>query len=114
MSKIVQIALIVVAASSVAIADVLIKKAAFHTENFWEALKSPILLAAIALYIVQMLVFLYVFVHKAELGIVGIIQMVLYAIIVIGAGVLFFQEDISLLQGIGIGIALVGVILMNI
>lgn len=113
MHKLLLLGLIIVAASTVGIADVLIKKAAFNTTNFWVALKNPLILGAIALYIAQVVVFTYVFVKKAELGLVGIIQTALYASIVIGSGVIFFHEKITLTQGIGIGVALLGVTLMN-
>jgi len=71
------------------------------------------MIAVVALYLLQIAIFLYVFVKKAELGTLGIIQTALYAIIVIGSGVLFFNESITLIKGIGIGLAIVGVILIN-
>lgn len=114
MNKLLEVGLIIIAVCAVGFADVIIKKTAFHESSFWAALKNPLLLSVIALYMVQIVVFLYVFVRKAELGIVGIIQTALYAIIVIGSGILFFNEDISLVQGIGIGLAILGVVLMNI
>ncbi|OGY16879.1 MAG: hypothetical protein A2785_03900 [Candidatus Chisholmbacteria bacterium RIFCSPHIGHO2_01_FULL_49_18] len=81
--------------------------------NFWTAIRNPLMIAVVALYLLQIAIFLYVFVKKAELGTLGIIQTALYAIIVIGSGVLFFNESITLIKGIGIGLAIVGVILIN-
>jgi len=113
MNKFLGIALITIAVIAVGIADVLTKKIAFHSDNFWTALRNPLMFAVAALYITQIMVFLFVFVKKAELGIVGIIQTALYAIIVILSGILFFNEDISVVQGVGIGVAILGVILIN-
>ncbi len=113
MNKLLEILLIVIAVSAVAVADVFTKKIAHNTASFSTAIKNPLILGVIALYLIQIVIFLYVFVKKAELGIVGIIQTALYAVIVIGSGVLFFNEEISLLQGIGMVIAIVGVVLMN-
>ena len=105
--------MIIVAVSCVAIADVFIKKAAFIVDDFWMAIRNPLILLATALYFAQVIIFLYVFVKKAELGVVGIIQTALYAVIVIGSGVIFFNEHISLVQGIGMGLAIVGAVLIS-
>jgi len=113
MNKLLEIVLIIIAVAAVSVGDVLTKKVAFHTEEFWTAIRNPLMLAVAGLYMVQIVVFLYVFVRKAELGIVGIIQTALYAIIVIGSGVLFFKEEITLIHGIGIVVAITGVVLMN-
>lgn len=67
----------------------------------------------VSLYIIQIVIFFYIFFKKAELGVVGIMQTALYALIVIGSGILFFDESFSLTQGLGIGLALLGVILIN-
>jgi drug/metabolite transporter (DMT)-like permease len=113
MNKLLEIGLIIIAVVAVGIADVLTKKVAFNVNSFSVAIKNPLMLAVIALYLVQVLVFLYVFVKKAELGVVGIIQTALYAIIVIGSGIFFFKERVHLTQGIGMAIAILGVVLMN-
>jgi drug/metabolite transporter (DMT)-like permease len=112
MNKLAEIGLIVIAVSAVAIADVFIKKAAFSAD-FKAVLKNPLMLAVVGLYLIQILVFAYVFAKKAELGAVGIIQTALYAIIVIGSGIIFFKEDVSLQQGIGMALAIIGVIVIN-
>ncbi len=114
MDKLVQIGLLVVAASSVAVADGLIKQSAFKTESFLVAVKNPLMIVAILLYIVQVILFAYIFVKRWELGIVGLMQMVIYAAVVIFLGVFFFNEKITLTQGIGMGLALIGVVFMNI
>jgi drug/metabolite transporter (DMT)-like permease len=114
MNKLLEIGLIILGVSSVGIADVLIKKIFSPRTGFFTDVKNPLMIAVISLYIIQIIVFSFIFDHKAELGIVGIIQTALYAVIVIGSGILFFNEQISLLQWIGIGLAIVGVVLMNV
>jgi multidrug transporter EmrE-like cation transporter len=113
MNKLLEMGLIIGAVTSVGVADVLIKKIFLPRTTFFTDIKNPLMLAVIILYLVQIVIFAYIFDRKAELGIVGIIQTALYAIIVIGSGLLFFNEDISLVQGIGIGVAILGVVLMN-
>ena len=105
--------IVMVGVAAVAIADVLIKKIFLTSGSFWSKIKHPGMIGVVALYLLQIAIFAYVFHRKAELGIVGIIQTALYALIVIGSGVLFFNEHISVLQGIGIGLAILGVVLMN-
>ncbi len=113
MNKLLEVGLIVIAVSAVAVADVFEKKIAVDVSSFWTAVRNPLMMAVAALYGLQIAIFLYVFVKKAELGTLGIIQTALYAIIVIGSGVIFFNEHISMMQGIGIGLAIVGVVLIN-
>lgn len=113
MNKLLEILLIVIAVSAVAIADVFEKKIAVNVSSFWTAIRNPLMIAVVMLYLLQIAIFLYVFVKKAELGTLGVIQTALYAVIVIGSGVLFFNEHISLLQGFGIGLAIIGVVLIN-
>ncbi len=113
MAKLITLGLIIIAVIAVAVADVFTKKLATQVGSFKEALHSPLLLLVFLLYMLQILLFLYVFIMKAELGIVGIVQTALYAAIVIGSGLLFFHEKISPLQGIGMGLAILGVILTN-
>ena len=113
MGKILEIFLICVAVAAVAVADALAKKVGVTAGSFPVALKNPLMLAVAGLYLLQILIFTYVFFKKAELGAVGIIQTALYALIVIGAGVIFFKEEISLVQGVGMALAVVGVILTS-
>ena len=113
MEKLIQILIILFAGSSVAIADVMIKKSAFTTHNFWVAFKNPLILGAAFLYIFQIILFIYVFVKRWDLGIVSLMQMIAYAAIVIFAGVFYFHEKYSILQAIGMAMAFIGIILMN-
>ncbi len=114
MSKLSEIGLITIAGGVVAIADILIKKIVFaDTLEFKTALKSPIMLLIIGLYIIQIIIFLYLFSTKSYLSIVGIGQAVIYTIIVVTSGALLFSEAISLTQAIGIALAVVGIVFMN-
>lgn len=108
-----QLLIILIAGACVAVADALIKRATIHANTLPEALKHPLILLVILLYLCQIVLFSYVFIKKWDLGIVGISQMVCYAAIVIISGALFFEEKLTLLHGLGMASALVGVILMN-
>lgn len=107
-----QLSAIILVGVSVGIADVLIKKAA-STGSFWAVFKNPLIITILLLYAAQLAFFVYVFRHQWKLGIAGNLQMVFYSLTVILSGLIVFGEKISLAQGIGIGLALIGVILMN-
>jgi drug/metabolite transporter (DMT)-like permease len=112
MAKLLHITLILSAVTSVAVADVLLKKAT--VQGSWLlALKSPWLAGAVLLYLYQILFFTHVFVTGGALSFVGSLQTVLYALIVVGAGVFVFQESLSRAQTLGIVLAVVGAILIN-
>jgi drug/metabolite transporter (DMT)-like permease len=112
MGNIVQLSIIILAGIFVGIADVLIKKIAL-VGNFWSALKNPLMLIILLLYIVQIIFLIYIFRHHWNLGIVGNLEVVFYSFTMVLLGLLFFGETLSLIQGIGIGLALIGVILIN-
>jgi len=112
MQKAVQIILILLAGASVGVADFLLKKIS-RGQTFIQAVGNPWIAAVAALYIIQISIFIYLFVKKWELGIVGVLQIVLYTAIVVGGGWLFFKEKLSPVQGIGMGLALLGAVLMN-
>lgn len=103
---------IILAGIAVAIADALIKRTALDGD-FWTAFKNPLMIAVIILYLAQVIFFVYVFMNGWNLGIVGNLQMVFYSIGVVLIGMLVFGESLSLIQGIGIVLALIGVILIN-
>ena len=107
-----QLSLIILAGISVGVADALIKKITL-TGNFSSAFKNPLMLVIILLYIVQIVFLAYILKNQWKLGIVGNLQMVFYSVTVILSGLIIFGEKISLVQWIGIGLALVGGILMN-
>ena len=104
--------LLILAVSAVAIADVFLKRASI-AGSLTAALKSPWMLGAIALYLFQIFFFTYVFVSGTQLVNVGILQTALYAIIVLAAGFMIFSESLSPVQLAGMGLAIVGVLMMN-
>jgi drug/metabolite transporter (DMT)-like permease len=103
---------IVIAVIAVAVADVLLKKAAL-AGSLGAALRSPWLMLAIALYLFQVGLFIFVFISGWKLSIIGALQTALYALIVLAAGVLLYNEDLTRLQVIGILLAIGGVVLIN-
>jgi EamA domain-containing membrane protein RarD len=113
MNKFIQIGWILIAGAVVAIADVIIKKIVFGGVDFKTALRDPKMLLVIGLYIIQIVIFLYLFSTKSYLSFVGIGQAVIYTIIVVTSGTLLFNEAISLIQAVGIVCAVIGVVLMN-
>jgi drug/metabolite transporter (DMT)-like permease len=100
------------AVSAVAIADVFLKKAAV-AGTMTEAMKSPHFWIALGLYLFQILFFTYMFVMGMKLSFIGVLQTVLYAVIVLTSGYLLFHEQMSLVQGIGMTLGLAGAVLMN-
>lgn len=108
-----QMGLVALAGASVAVADVLIKRAAANSGSFSAALSHPMMLVALALYVVQIVLFAYVFVKNWDLSLVGLSQMIVYAATVIFVGIILFQERITVAHAAGMGLALAGALLMN-
>ena len=71
------------------------------------------MIAIIILYFIQVIFFIYVFANGWNLGIVGNIQMVFYSLGVVLIGLLAFGETLTILQGAGIFLSLLGVLLLN-
>lgn len=112
MNKYFQIILIVLAVAAVAVGDVFLKQASLQGD-FERAVKSPWMAGAVTLYAYQIIFFTYVFVAGWQLSIVGILQTVLYTLIVLAAGVFYFKEALTVGQCIGATMAFVGVIFMS-
>jgi drug/metabolite transporter (DMT)-like permease len=112
MGSMLQFVSIGLAVVAVAIADVFLKKASL-AGDFTRAVQSPWTGLALMLYAYQTLAFIWVFVAGWRLSVVGMLQTVLYALIVVGVGVLYFKETLTVAQGLGVGLALAGVVLMN-
>lgn len=108
----IQIGAVILAGIAVAIADALIKKTS-TSANFLDAIKNPFMLLVVLLYLLQIFFFVYIFMNNWHLGIVGNLQMIFYSMSVVLMGLLFFGETITLVQSIGIVLALVGVFLIN-
>ncbi len=107
-----QLTLIILAGVAVGVADALIKKSGV-SGGLWLAIQNPWMIAVLLLYMLQILFFIYIFINGWKLGIVGNLQMVFYSITVVTLGLLIFGEKISWVKGLGIVLALIGVILMN-
>ena len=110
--KLMHITLLVLAVVAVAVGDVFLKKAAL-AGGFTRAMTSPWMAAAIVLYLYQIIFFTYAFLTGWQLSVIGSMQTVLYALIILAAGVLYFNESLSTGQGIGVAMAFAGVVLMN-
>ncbi len=100
------------AVTAVAIADIFLKKATLHND-LSAALRSPWLWGAVGLYLLQIGFFTYAFVAGWKLSALGALQTVLYAVIVLAAGVLLYRETLSPAQLVGVALALGGVVLIN-
>ncbi len=98
---------------SISFADVFIKKAGMSAHSFGGLLSNPWFLIAILLYLIQIIGFGYLFFSGAKLTMVGITELVLYAVIIIGSGILLFHESITITQAIGMVLAITGLILIN-
>jgi drug/metabolite transporter (DMT)-like permease len=105
-------AAIFLAVIAVAIADILLKKAAAQG-SLGTALSSPWLILATGFYLLQIGIFTFAFVAGWKLSLLGALQTALYALIVLGAGVLLFHENLTRLQTIGVILAVGGVVLIN-
>lgn len=105
--------LVLLAVIAIACADIFLKQAS-KSGDFILTLQSPWFWGGVSLYLFQIVAFTYLFVSKVELTIVGIIQITLYAAIVLSAGYFIYKETLTLTQYIGVGLALAGVLLIQI
>ncbi|MCX6654171.1 MAG: hypothetical protein NTY03_03510 [Candidatus Bathyarchaeota archaeon] len=107
-----QAIIVLLAGIAVAIADGMIKKTAIGV-SFADALKNPLIIGVVFLYLVQIAFFTYVFVNGWQLGVVGVLQMVAYSVFIILTGVFVFKESFTVTQYFGFVLAVSGVILIN-
>jgi drug/metabolite transporter (DMT)-like permease len=101
-----------VSALLIAGADALIKKVSTQG-NFYTALMDPWMIVILSAYIIQILIVIYVFINQGELAIYANIFIVFYSILMVLAGVFLFKEELTLLQYVGIVLALSGAVLLN-
>jgi drug/metabolite transporter (DMT)-like permease len=106
------IVLIVLSVVAVAIGDIFLKKASL-AGDFTRAVGSQWMVFAVVLNLYQIVFVTYVFVAGWRLSIVGMLQAVLYALIILGAGVLYFKEPLTVAQSCGLGLAFAGIVLMS-
>jgi drug/metabolite transporter (DMT)-like permease len=107
-----QITLILISTLMIGAADAIIKKVG-AANSFGVALKDPWLILASLLYLLQIGIIVYIFVHKGDLVVYGNIFIIFYSITTVLLGLLVFKEHISLTQIIGIVFALIGAVLIN-
>jgi multidrug transporter EmrE-like cation transporter len=108
-----QIAIIVAAGLSVAVADAFIKKAGVASNSMTSAMTHPLMAAALGFYSFQIVLFAYVFVRRWDLGIVALLQMAFYAATCVLVGRFIFGERVTLMQGVGMVLTFCGAALMN-
>ncbi len=112
LSRIAEASVIFLAVIAVAVADVLLKKAT-ALGTLRDVIHSPWLIFAVGLYLLQICLFIGVFLAGWKLSIIGALQTAIYALIVLAAGVLFYDESLTRMQAVGFLLALGGVVLMN-
>ena len=110
--KAAQVAVIGLAVIAVAVADVLLKKAAAQG-SLAAALRSVHAGLRGLTDCFQIGLFTLAFIAGWKLSILGALQTALYALLVLGAGVLLYHENLTRLQVTGIALALLGVVLIN-
>ncbi len=112
MADLTQAIIVILAGIAVAIADGILKKTAINA-SFTDALKNPLMIGVVFLYLVQIVFFTFVFVNDWQLGVVGVLQMVAYSVFVIITGVFIFKESFTMTQYIGFVLAVIGAVLIN-
>ena len=109
----VQVGLVAVAGAAVAVADSLIKRAAGNSTSFSATLANPMMLLAVALYILQIALIAFVFVQHWDFTLVTFSQMLMYGVTVVFVSTIIFQERISPAHWVGLSLALAGAIIMS-
>ena len=110
--SLIHILILIIAVGNIAIADICIMKAA-ESQHLVAALRSPWMVAALALYFSQIVALTYFFVMGWEFGATSMLQLVIYALVVVAAAVIFFGESMSPMRVLGVGLALVGVAMIQ-
>ena len=113
MEQLLPVVVIVAAGLSVAVGDMLIKKVGMGSASMTSAMVHPLMAAALAFYVLQIVLFAYIFVRRWELGIVALLQMVFYSAACVLMGRFLFGERVTFQQGIGMLLAVLGAMLMN-
>ena len=108
----IQIFLIFLSALTVIVADAVIKKVSAG-EKFLEILVDPWMILVYALYFIQILFAVYIFIHEGEIAIYSNLYNIFYGILGVLIGILFFKEGLSFVQMVGVVLGLAGTVLMN-
>ena len=105
---------IVLACVAVAYADCLLSDVGTASKgDFGAALTNIKMYEIVALYLIQILIFTYVFVKNGTLMMVGMTQTVMYALVVMFYGAMFRNESIPLTKALGAGVAVLGILIMT-
>ena len=110
--QIVVLSLLFVSAVLIAVGDAFLKKAG-ELGNFSSAFQSPWFLGAVAMYLAQIIVVVYLFFGKLPLGIVGTGLTFVYSIVMVLIGYYYFEERFTAMQLGGAILGLAGVFLMT-
>lgn len=113
MINLLRLSLVFLSATTIIIADSIIKKISID-QTFFEVIKNPWTILIYALYLIQIFFAILIFVYKGELAIYTNLFIIFYGIFGIIIGVFFFKETLSVVQLIGISLGLFGAILMSI
>lgn len=105
--------LISLAGVSVGTGDIFIKMAAENAHGSISALIHPFFAAAVGLYLLQITLITYIFLHERSISAVGILQIALYAIFTVVGGHILFNERITTGHAVGITLVLAGALLVN-
>ena len=108
----IHILILILAVGNIAIADVCIMKAA-ESRTLLAALVSPWMLAALTLYFSQIVALTYFFVMGWEFGATSMLQLVIYALVVVAAAIIIFGESMTPTRILGVGLALIGVAIIH-
>ncbi len=112
MSNLIRFILIFFSAVTIIFADAIIKKISLD-QTFFDVLKNPWVILVYGLYLVQIFCAILIFIFWGEIAIYSNLFVVLYGILGVVIGILFFKESVSMIQMVGIGLGLVGAVLMN-
>src|SRR5687767_1852371 len=93
-----------IAVAAVALADVALKRATVVADGPAVA-RHPWLWVGVALYLVQIALFAYLLERGVNLSYIGVLQTVVYALIVLGASFFLFGERVTSLQAVGMTLA---------
>lgn len=98
----------------VAVADGFIKQASINSNNTGSVLTNPIMIPVAIIYIFAIWAFSFAFIKHWDLGIVGLLQIIIYAATVVLIGRFLFQERLTVAHSIGMIMAVIATILMTI
>jgi EamA domain-containing membrane protein RarD len=112
MTYLLRLLLIILSATTIIIADSLIKKISAG-QSFFNIIKNPWMILVYALYLIGIFIAIFIFISKGELAIYANLFIIFYGIFGVVIGMIFFKETISTIQIAGIGFGLIGAILMN-